>query len=75
MRNYLYPEEHSVQSIVDAFHYFDIDHSGSINMTELKLVLKKFSNLSQESVADIMAKLDKDHNRVLSLDGSEIKLE
>ncbi len=72
MHDLLYPEHQSIKDINDAFKYFDINNSGMISLNELDLVLKKFSDFSKDSIENIMDKVDKDHNKLISIDGNLI---
>ncbi len=43
-----------------------------ISLNEFDLVLKKFSDFSKDSIENIMDKVDKDHNKLISIDGNLI---
>jgi calcium-dependent protein kinase len=57
----------SKQNLNAAFESFDQDHNGTISVDEVKAVLGRFTEASDDIWRQIVAKVDKDGNGILDL--------
>ena len=56
-------DEEQYQEFRDAFNIFDVDHSGTISVSELRKVLRAMGKeMSNEQVLEMMREVDKDGN-------------
>ena len=63
----LTPEQ--IEEIKSAFELFDKDHSGSIDVAELKDAMKALGvYMKKEQVKEMMNKIDKDGNGTIDID-------